>query len=442
MPGLSGRVSLRPHIKTHKTLEIGRMQCGSDLGATEGSIVTSTMAESHAFAQDRFFREVYYAIPISLEKLHQAWQITRHMSETGNRRFCIEVDSLQSLDMVKRFLADEEVQGPEVFFHVFVKVDVGQHREGVDPDSDEAVELVKGVVQTPQLRFRGIYAHGGHSYHTDDVLSVAKQEALVTARFARRLLDDHGITCEVVSIGSTPTVSALMRAASADSGPDTQALEWFPEEITEIHPGNYVFYDRMQVQMGSCEMSNVAVCVLATVVGQSRERNTLLIDAGSLAMFKDTGVDDINSPDFSYGHVIDDPHLRLIGMSQELGTLHSSHTPIDFERFAVGTVLRIIPNHSCLTAAMYPVYHVVDNMYDKEEGKVCLSASRYYLIISHPLTHACIHAYIYIGRGSVFSFPWLVRNMISLVVRVDISIRLFLIIQGFGQILFQRNSQN
>src|SRR4029077_16718499 len=141
------------------------------------------------------------------------------------------------------------------------------------------------------------------------------------------------------SVGSTPTLSVIEKF-----------------DTDEVRPGNYVFFDAEQVAVGSCRREDVAVSVLATVVGSYPKRNNAVIDAGALALSKDRGADHID-PQIGYGILCDldlNPlPMRLAGVSQEHGKIETS-SPIP-----VGTQVRIIPNHSCLTAAMYDAYHVI-----------------------------------------------------------------------------------
>ena len=123
--------------------------------------------------------------------------------------------------------------------------------------------------------------------------------------------------------------------------------------VTELHPGNYIFYDAMQVQIGSCGERDVAASVLATVVGVYPERGTALIDVGSRALGKDTLERPSASP---WGAVRGRPDLALVSISQEVGIVRGEGAA----RLAVGQQLRIVPNHSCLAATNFSEYHVVD----------------------------------------------------------------------------------
>ncbi|HVG23469.1 MAG TPA: alanine racemase [Thermoanaerobaculia bacterium] len=316
----SSGVTFRPHVKTHKVVELGRMQHGGGIGP----ITVSTLAEAEAFAAGGF-RDITYALPIAPAKLDRAAALARRIE-----RLNILVDSEEA------FRAAEE---HEFAFDVFLKVDCGYHRAGIDPESPDSARLATRLAQSERVHFRGLLTHAGHSYHAHDVEEirrVAAQESSALMRFRDRLGIDT-----VRSIGSTPTLSVVERFDDCD----------------EVRPGNYVFYDAFQATIGSCRRGDVAVSVLTTVVGSYPERDGLIVDAGALAMSKDAGPDHVD-PRFGYGLVCDlelNPlPMRLAALSQEHGRIETRmHVP-------VGTRLRIMPNHSCLTAAMFDRYHVLE----------------------------------------------------------------------------------
>jgi D-serine deaminase-like pyridoxal phosphate-dependent protein len=322
---LASGVAFRPHVKTHKTIEIGRMQHG---GAT-GPITVSTMAEAEFFAEAGF-RDITYAVPIAPEKLARAAALAIRIE-----RLNILIDSEIALRAVEAF---HTANG--VVFDVFLKVDCGYHRAGVDPNDPDSVRLAMAIANSPAAHLQGFLTHAGHSYSARDVEEIrriAAEEIESLSRF-RALIGMDELTR---SIGSTPTT------AVADTFADTD----------EVRPGNYVFFDAFQFTLGTCTRAEVAVSVLATVVGSYPERAQAIIDAGALALSKDVSPEHLD-PSFGYGLVCDlDLHplpARLIGLSQEHGKLATT-APLP-----VGTRLRVIPNHSCLTAAMYDRYHVID----------------------------------------------------------------------------------
>jgi D-serine deaminase-like pyridoxal phosphate-dependent protein len=199
-----------------------------------------------------------------------------------------------------------------------------------------------------------LLTHAGHAYasrNADEILEVARQEREVMVAFAERLRGE-GLEVPEVSVGSTPTMSLAENL----------------EGVTEARPGNYIFCDRFQASVGSCRLSDVAFTVLATVVGQYPEQNRLVIDAGGLALSKDSGPTHLDKNCgfgalFSADGSREYPELQLTELSQEHGKVVGKRS-LDIESFPVGSRLRVVPNHSCLAAALYDRYHVV------REGKV------------------------------------------------------------------------
>lgn len=322
---LTSGVAFRPHVKTHKTIEIARMQHG---GST-GPITVSTMAEAGFFANEGF-RDITYAVPIAPEKLPRAAALAARIE-----RFNILVDGEVALRAVEEFHAAHGV-----VFDVFLKVDCGYHRAGVDPNDPDSARLAVALSRSPAVHFQGLLTHAGHSYNARDVEEVrriAAEEIESLTRF-RALIGMDELTR---SIGSTPTT------AIADTFADTD----------EVRPGNYVFFDAFQATLGSCSREDVAVSVLATVVGSYPARGEAIIDAGALALSKDTSPEHLD-PNFGYGIICDATlrplPARLIALSQEHGKVVTS-VPLP-----VGTRVRIIPNHSCLTAAMYDRYQIIE----------------------------------------------------------------------------------
>jgi D-serine deaminase-like pyridoxal phosphate-dependent protein len=308
-------------------VEAGRMQHGGGIGP----ITVSTLAEAEVFA-DAGFRDITYAVPIapSREKLARAAEIAQRVE-----RLSVLIDSDAALRALEEF---------DFTFDVFLKVDCGTHRAGVDPDSPDSVRLALALARSERVRFQGLLTHAGHSYNARDVAEIrqiAGEESGVLTRF-RALLASEGLEDATRSIGSTPTAAVVERFSECD----------------EVRPGNYVFFDAFQATIGSCNLEDCAVSVLTTVIGSYPERHAIIVDAGALALSKDVGPDHID-PRFGYGIVCDAdlrpmPSMRIVSLSQEHGKI-AAHTHVP-----VGTRLRIIPNHSCLTAAMFDRYHVLD----------------------------------------------------------------------------------
>jgi len=390
-------VDLRPHVKTHKCHEIARMQVGGD---KSNGIIASTIPEVRYMAADGF-TDITYGIPVTTSKLLPLMSICYDYPAT---RVSIFIDSKEQLEDIEMFYTDPQAADliahykdthHGTLFGCFLKIDVGYHRAGVDVQHDEAagVELAKRLHESKPLVFRGVYSHSGNAYNA---ASKAEAKAICTleCKHAKKFADAlvaAKIPCPTISIGSTPSCGAADKFVGAN----------------EIHPGNYVFFDRQQMAIPVCKSDQVAVRVLTRVIGHYAEH--LLCDTGSLAISKD-----LAPQDGSYGSV-EGTELLLTSVSQECGKLqmpdriatlgapsrtisdaqivNSKHanaavpaidkiTPkkrgkaeeeeeeadvsagskrrkLDASAFPRGSLLKIIPNHSCLTAACHPLYFVV-----------------------------------------------------------------------------------
>lgn len=328
---------LRPHVKTHKCVEVARLQTREHSGA----ITVSTLAEARAFSRHGF-KDILYAVPVEPGKFDEAIELARAVE-----RFALITD-----DAEIPTLLNERARRSGVTLELFVKIDCGYHRCGVEPESLEAVEIPRRMMRASNLRFAGILTHAGHSYHCrsqEDVRRVAREERDLMTEVASRLRSQD-IPVPVVSVGSTPTMTHVDHL----------------EGITEARPGNYIFFDAFQATLGSCGFEDCALTVLSAVVHRDRSRRKVILDAGAIALSKDRGAVEFD-PECGYGLVLDlegrDTGARLRALSQEHGEV-SVPDEAAFERMKVGARVRILANHSCLTAAQHSHYHVL------EQGKI------------------------------------------------------------------------
>jgi D-serine deaminase-like pyridoxal phosphate-dependent protein len=327
---------LRPHVKTHKCVEVARLQVRGHFGG----ITVSTLAEARFFAAAGF-RDLTYAFPVPLSRIDEAAELSQSVDKLN-----LLVDHETTLRELETCAAAKGIRFP-----VFLKVDCGYHRAGVDPAREESIALATKLAGSPHLDFRGTLTHAGHSYDCrdrDGILTVARQEREIMAEFAEKLRGT-GVEVPDVSIGSTPTMAV------------TDSLDG----VTEARPGNYALNDGFQAAIGSCSLEDVAFSILVTVVGQYPEQNKVVINAGGLAFSMDPGPRHVD-PDCGYGRFFTSdgqrawPDLRLMSISQEHGEVRGL-TAIDFDELSVGTLLRVVPNHSCLASALYDRYHIVQD---------------------------------------------------------------------------------
>lgn len=329
--GLGAR--LRPHVKTHKAIELARMQQAAGMHG----ITVSTLAEARAFAAAGF-DDITYAVPVEKGKFAAVCA----MVAAGTRLAVITDD----VDIPGALGAVAQQHGVTVDVHI--KVDCGYGRAGVDPAGSLLLELAQRIGERTHLRFAGLLAHAGHSYKARgaaQLLAVARSERDVMVDAAARLASS-GVPVPSVSIGSTPTANAYDHLTG----------------ITEVRTGNYCFYDLMQVTIGSCTADDVALSVLAAVVHRDRARGKVIVDAGAIALSKDAGIAD---PDgvHHYGHLVtpegEPLGLRVTALSQEHGWVDVPDRAL-LDRLAVGTRVRVLANHSCLTAAQFADYAAVE----------------------------------------------------------------------------------
>jgi len=314
-------VRLRPHVKTHKCVEIALAQRA--LGAH--GITVSTLTEARAFA-DAGFEDITWAFPVILGRLQEAAALA------VLTRLGVVADSAAAVDALI---------GTGAPFRVWLKIDCGYGRAGVDPRSEAPGELAQRVLDGG-LELAGILSHSGHAYRAssrDEMARIAESERRIMADLASQLEAD-GIPVADVSIGSTPSMSAYRTLGG----------------VTEVRPGNYALYDYTQVLLGSCATDSCAVTVLTSVVSTSRARGTSVVDAGALAMSLDPGPEHLKRR--SFGEMLDPRASGRVRRNARLTSLSQEHGIVS-RPLEIGARVRIIPNHSCLTVACFDAFSVV-----------------------------------------------------------------------------------
>ena len=328
-------VQLRPHLKTSKSLDVAKIATG---GAS-GPITVSTIKEAEYFARGGY-RDILYAVAIAGAKLAHIDRIQR---ETG-AKISIVIDTIDAATMVAR-----KAQSFGQSVCCLIEIDCGEHRSGVLPEADLLIPLARMLSDAPNVMLAGVLTHAGHSYasaNRDVVEAIAEQERRAAVD-AADILRRAGFDCPVVSVGSTPTV---LFARHLDG-------------VTEVRCGIYLFWDLAQLSRNVCRAEDIAVSVLAAVIGHNSATMSIIIDAGALALSKDLGAN-ANLPDVKYGYVCDPRTLvRFAGLSVDV--VHQEHGTIAvpsidwFDRLPIGALVRVLPNHACLTCAAYDTYWTV-----------------------------------------------------------------------------------
>jgi len=333
-------LALRPHAKTHKCIEIAQLQI--EHGAI--GVAASKVDEAIIFIESGAIRSITIAYPIvdqrKLDRLVTA-------AERNHVDLRITVDSAIGIEIARRSGAR---------LHVFLKVDVGLHRCGINEASPDLCPLAARI--GGNLEFAGLLSHAGHAYGASnfrDIVCVAEEERLTLLRVCDRLLAD-GIAVREISVGSTPTVLGS---------------ESF-EGITAIRPGNYVFLDATALRLGIASANDVALSVLTTII--SANDRYFIIDAGSKVLSSDLGAHGTGgNAGYGLAFRLDDPSgqpLRVVRLSEEHGFVEREGD------LAIGTKLRVIPNHACPVANLAERLtvvsgdHVVDQWAVAARGKV------------------------------------------------------------------------
>jgi D-serine deaminase-like pyridoxal phosphate-dependent protein len=300
----------------------------------------STVAEAEGFAAAGFL-DLTYAVPVGPGKLDRL----AHLA-TAVERLRLVVDHPAAVDAVE---ASARAHGLQL--EVMLEIDCGDHRAGINPASEAAVAFARRIADSPHLRLAGLLTHAGQSYRShnrESARRTAEVERAITVGLADRLRQ-AGLDPGTLSVGSTPTVLAAEHL----------------EGIDEVRPGNYAFFDVFKATIGSCGVDDISLSVITEVISVDVARGQVIVDAGALALSVDPGPRHVD-PDCGFGMPCDVGQrpldgLRVVKLSQEHGVLRSDGR-FDVVSLRPGDRLRILPNHSCLTAACHDRLFVTDGL--------------------------------------------------------------------------------
>ena len=334
-------ISLRPHAKTHKCLEIGKKQI--EYGAI--GLTLAKTSEAMPFA-DNGFTDLFLAYPAVGPK-----KIGRLVELSKKCKISIGVDSEANAVELNRAFESASKKLP-----ILLEVNTGLSRTGAG--MDQALEMAAKISQLAHLELKGIYTYrgallAGISGNVSDfelkqiVDQQGREEAEIMGKLAQQLRN-AGFRIDVVSAGSTPTAASVVNAAG----------------LTEIRPGTYVFNDAMQVRLGACSWQECAAKVLVTVVSRPAP-DRAIIDAGTKVFAGDSKPDS--------------PPLNLRGCATVTDSAGNPRTDILFERMTeehgmlklsgsaamnlrIGEKLLIVPNHVCTTVNLFDNLTIVSKL--------------------------------------------------------------------------------
>ena len=324
--------ALRPHLKTCKSVEIARRL----MPTPQGPATVSTLKEAEEFAAAGV-RDIMYAVGLAPAKLDRVLALRRRGVDLS-----VIIDTREQAAAIA---ASSRAAGDRI--PALIEVDCDNHRGGIKPDDPMLVQIGRDL-RDGGAELRGVMTHAGGSYDAVGVAALerAAEEERAGTVAAAKMLRDAGLRCPVVSVGSTPTA----HFARDLSG------------VTEVRAGVYVFFDLVMAGIGVCTVEDIALSVLTSVIGHQRSKGWILVDAGWMAMSRDRGTAK-QALDQGYGLACDlsgnaYPDLVMIESNQEHGILAVRPGSVAaLPELPVGSLLRILPNHACATAAQHESYH-------------------------------------------------------------------------------------
>ena len=328
---------LRPHVKTPKSIEIAKIA----LDNQEGPITVSTLNEAEYFASAGF-KDILYAVCIIPKKLKRLNFIQQKYS-------CMIRMVIDSVFVAQEILNYSKLHNAN--FEILIEIDCGEGRSGLFHQDQKIRDISRVFAEYEQTNLIGVLTHAGHSYSTKDkneILSISNIERAEALASIKNFSNFNKMS-PVISVGSTPT---MFLASNLDG-------------ISEIRAGIYMFWDLAQASRGICKIEEIAISVLASVIGHNHQRKRIIIDAGSLALSKDVSANNFMK-EAGYGLVCNpDTGIPFDGLN--VSEVHQEHGSIDletidwFDNFPIGSLVRILPNHACLTCAAHEKYNVLEN---------------------------------------------------------------------------------
>ena len=318
---------LRPHAKTHKSPVIAKWQI--DRGAI--GICCAKLGEAEVFA-DAGITNIRLPYPVNPSNADRVLALAERTA------ISIIVDHP---DVARGWSDAMHSAGRRL--DVLIKVDVGFHRCGIDPDKN-ALGFVQEVASMPGLRLRGLLSHAGHGYHAaseEELRDVARREA-ETLVALRDSAARSGIALEELSVGATPT----LRFSAGRPG------------LTELRPGNYVYFDRTQLALGAATLDDCALTVLATVV--TKHEGRIILDAGSKTLTNDQARGITKAPGFGAVFTEDGSALDDMLAIERLSEEHATVRVTGSTALKPGDRVRILPNHSCVVSNLVNEVRIVE----------------------------------------------------------------------------------
>lgn len=340
----AAQVALRPHFKTHQSVDVGAWMRA--LGVERITVSSAAMAEGFVAAG---WNDLTIALPLYPSMLPR---VAALLDRAQVGLLVDHPEAARALLAAQPLWQAAAQHGRTV--PIWIKLDAGYGRAGVRwddrPRMEEVVEILAGG--PAPLALQGLLLHSGHTYSVQgrDAVAAIHQQALERTLPLRALLEPATQGRPVqVSVGDTPTCSLLDDFGAVD----------------EIRPGNFVFYDLDQVQIGSCEVEQIAACVLCPVIGKDEANGRLILHGGAVHLSKDRFEHRggacfgwLAPEPYAGSWQVPDAKLAVRSLSQEHGIVPMP--PATLARFAIGDFVQVFPVHSCLACDLHAQYQSTD----------------------------------------------------------------------------------
>ena len=312
----------RPHFKTHQSIEIGRWF--RKLGVNQ--ITVSSIRMAKYFAGDKW-DNITIAVPFNIHEIEELNELTK-IAEIN-----ILIDNPETVNLIANKLSGT--------VGVFIKITTGYNRAGISSSAFHSIDMVLDAVNmVPKMLFKGFLTHAGHSYHArsrNEIQNIQFDTVQKLANLKKQYIKKYPNI--EISAGDTPTCSISENYQGID----------------EIRPGNFVFYDLTQQNIGSCNIDDIAVRMHCPVISKQQSRNEIIIYGGAIHFSKDWLQNIDGKP--TYGRIIitHNEEKILLGQTSYLSRLSQEHGILkvssrEFNLINIGDIVEIIPVHSCLTA--------------------------------------------------------------------------------------------
>jgi D-serine deaminase-like pyridoxal phosphate-dependent protein len=321
----------RPHFKTHQSLVIGRWF--RDYGTEK--ITVSSLEMAVYFSSE--WNDITVAFPVNILEMKTINSLAKKI------RLNLLLESVDTITFLKM-----KLRYPVEFY---IKIDIGNHRTGIDPsDTTEIQEILDVSDSSDMLKFKGFLGHAGQTYNcktAEEIIEIQNKSLHVMNCLKQRYIKRYPDL--ITSIGDTPGCSIADNFKGAD----------------EIRPGNFVFYDLMQLEVGSCIADQIAVAMACPVVAMHKERNEIVVYGGGIHFSKDRIENEKEGTIFGrvaektekgWSNII--PNMYVKSLSQEHGIVSAPDD--ETSKCKIGDTLIVLPVHSCMTANLMKSYLTLD----------------------------------------------------------------------------------